>query len=152
MQGTATRGRDVVLITDHAWPDIEVERERLERAGLALASGPPAPGSAADIEALVERHQPAAILTCWAPVSARAVAASAKLRMVGRLGVGLDNIAVEEATRRGAWVTNIPDYCTQEVADHAVGMLLALLQGIARFDRSAPGAGTRRRGCGGRVR
>lgn len=135
MHSAAAPGRPVVLITDYAWPDIDVERELLERAGLALACGPSAPGSAADIEALVARHQPAAILTCWAPVSARAVAASANLRMIGRLGVGLDNIAVAEATQRGVWVTNIPDYCTQEVADHAVGLLLALLRGIARFDR-----------------
>jgi D-3-phosphoglycerate dehydrogenase len=135
MHAVSTAASPLVLITDYAWPDIDLERSLLERAGLGLACGPSAPGSAADIEALVQRHQPSAILTCWAPVSAAAIAASAHLRMVGRLGVGLDNIAVEEATRRGIWVTNIPDYCTEEVSDHAVGLLLALLRGIARFDR-----------------
>jgi D-3-phosphoglycerate dehydrogenase / 2-oxoglutarate reductase len=127
--------RPVVLITDHAWPDVDAERAVIEAAGLVLVAGPSRPGSAGDIEALVARHQPAAILTCWAPVSARAIAASPRLRMVGRLGVGLDNIAVEEATRRGIWVTNVPDYCTEEVSDHAVGMLIALARGIAYFDR-----------------
>jgi D-3-phosphoglycerate dehydrogenase len=57
------------------------------------------------------------------------------LRVVGRLGVGLDNIAVEEASRRGIWVTNVPDYCVEEVSDHAVGMLLAWARGIVQFDR-----------------
>jgi len=127
--------RPIVLITDHAWPDVEMERSIIEAAGFALVAGPAQPGSAADIEALTARHQPAAILTNWAPVSARAIAASPRLRVVGRLGVGLDNIAVEEATRRGVWVTNVPDYCSEEVSDHAVGMLLALARGIVHFDR-----------------
>jgi len=131
----AAAERPVVLITDHAWPDVDTERAIVEPAGFDLVAGPARPGSASDIEALVARHRPAAILTCWAPVSARAIAASPHLRMVGRLGVGLDNIAVEEATRRGIWVTNVPDYCTEEVSDHAVGMLLALARGIAYFDR-----------------
>jgi D-3-phosphoglycerate dehydrogenase len=127
--------RPVVLITDHAWPDVDTERAIIEPAGFDLVAGPSQPGSAGDIEALVAQHRPAAILTCWAPVSAQAIAASPRLRMVGRLGVGLDNIAVAEATRRGVWVTNVPDYCTEEVSDHAVGLLLALARGIAHFDR-----------------
>jgi hypothetical protein len=47
------------------------------------------------------------------------------LKIVARLGVGLDNIAVDAATARGVWVTNVPDYCVEEVSDHAVAMALA---------------------------
>ncbi len=57
------------------------------------------------------------------------------LRIIGRLGVSLDNIAVDEATRRGIWVTNVPDYCFEEVADHSVGMLLSFTRGLMHFDR-----------------
>ena len=60
---------------------------------------------------------------------------SPNLRIIGRLGVGLDNIAVDEATRRGIWVTNVPDYCFEEVADHSVGMLLSFTRGLMHFDR-----------------
>jgi D-3-phosphoglycerate dehydrogenase len=49
--------------------------------------------------------------------------------------VGLDNIAVDAATERGVWVTNVPDYCVEEVSDHAVGMVLAWTRGLAVFDR-----------------
>src|SRR6185437_10381492 len=87
------------------------------------------------IAALAAEHQPAAIMTNWAPVSAAAIASSPPLRIVARLGVGLDNIAVAEATRRGIWVTNVPDYCTEEVSDHAVAMLLAWARGLVHFDR-----------------
>ncbi|WP_030680896.1 C-terminal binding protein [Streptomyces cellulosae] len=124
-----------VLLTDYAWPDDSVERSVIEKAGHTLVTGPAEPVSAEAIEELVAEHRPAGILTCWAPVSATAIGAAPDLRIVARLGVGLDNIAVEAATERGAWVTNVPDYCVEEVSDHAVGMVLAWTRGLAVFDR-----------------
>jgi D-3-phosphoglycerate dehydrogenase len=126
---------DTVLLTDYAWPDDSVERGILESSGMRLITGPATPAPAADIDRLVREHQPSAIMTCWAQVSASAIAASPTLKIVARLGVGLDNIAVEEATKRGVWVTNIPDYCVEEVSDHAVGFALAWTRGIVLFDR-----------------
>ena len=52
-----------------------------------------------------------------------------------RIGVGRDNIAVEAATARGAWVANVPDYCVEEVSDHAVAMIMGWLRGIVPLDR-----------------
>lgn len=127
--------RATVLLTDYAWPDVTLETGILEGAGYRLVTGPAEPASAEVIAALAAEHLPAAIMTNWAPVSAAAIAASAPLRIVARLGVGLDNIAVDEATRRGIWVTNVPDYCIEEVSDHAVGMLLAWARGLVHFDR-----------------
>ncbi|MGW4914124.1 C-terminal binding protein [Streptomyces sp. NPDC004270] len=124
-----------VLLTDHAWPDDAVERSVIESAGHTLVTGPADPASAEVIEELVAEHRPAGILTCWAPVSATAIGTSPELRIVARLGVGLDNIAVDAATARGAWVTNVPDYCVEEVSDHAVGMVLAWTRGLTVLDR-----------------
>ena len=124
-----------VVLTDRAWPDVAVEQAVFDAAGLELVAGPAAAGSAAEIEALIATNDPVAIMTCWAPVSAAAIRAAPRLRIIGRLGVGLDNIAVDEASARGAWVTNVPDYCVDEVSDHAVAMLLAHFRGIARLDR-----------------
>jgi len=124
-----------VLLTDRAWPDDSLEREIIEAAGLRLVAGPAAPAPAAAIEALVHEHRPQAIMTCWAQVSAAAITAAPALQIVARLGVGLDNIAVDAATARGAWVTNVPDYCVEEVSDHAVGFALAWTRGLVGFDR-----------------
>ena len=124
-----------VLLTDYAWPDDAIERSVVEAAGMTLVSGPAAPATAREIEALVLAHQPAGIMTCWAEVSAAALAASRPLKIVARLGVGLDNIAVPAATERGVWVTNVPDYCVDEVSDHAVGFALAWTRGLIHFDR-----------------
>ena len=131
----STTAVPTVLITDYAWPDVEIERSVIEGAGFRLVAGPAAPAPAAEIEALVEKHRPVGILTNWAMVSAKAIGSSPGLKIVGRLGVGLDNIAVEEATRRGIWVTNVPDYCFEEVSDHSVGMVLAFTRGLLHFDR-----------------
>ncbi|KQU91549.1 phosphoglycerate dehydrogenase [Variovorax sp. Root318D1] len=124
-----------VLLTDYAWPDDSIERNIVEAAGMRLVSGPATPLPADGIEALAREHQPSAILTCWAPVSADAIAAAPELQIVARLGVGLDNIAVDAASARGIWVTNVPDYCVEEVSDHAVGFALAWTRGLVRFDR-----------------
>ena len=127
--------RATVLLTDRAWPDDTVERTVLAAAGFTLISGPADAAPAPVIESLVADRQPDAILTCWAPVSAVAIAASPALRVVARMGVGLDNIDVNAATTSGVLVTNVPDYCVEEVSDHAVALVLAWTRGIAQADR-----------------
>jgi D-3-phosphoglycerate dehydrogenase len=58
------------------------------------------------------------------------------LRVVATCSVGFDHIAYEEAERRGIWVCNVPDYCVEEVADHSLALVLALLRGVVELDRS----------------
>ncbi len=123
-----------VVLTDHAWPDVEVERRIIESAGHHLVAKL-ATASAEQVDEVVAGAQPAAILTCWAPVSDQAIASAEPLRVVARMGVGLDNIGVAEATRRGIWVTNVPDYCVEEVSDHAIALALSWLRGVTPLDR-----------------
>jgi D-3-phosphoglycerate dehydrogenase len=125
-----------VLLTDYAWPDIDLERSIIEGAGFRLVCGPSAPLPVDGIDALAAGCRPAAILTCWAQVSAAAIDCAPDLKIVARLGVGLDNIAVAAASARGVLVTNVPDYCVEEVSDHVLGLLLAWTRGIVAFDRS----------------
>lgn len=58
-----------------------------------------------------------------------------KLRLVARAGVGLDNIDLAEANRRGVKVVNTPEAPTNAVAELTIGLIIALLRGIARGDR-----------------
>lgn len=136
-QPGALAGSKRVLLTDHPWPDVEIERRILGVAGLELHAGPGRAGTAKEIEALVAAHDPVAVMTCWADVSAAAVSIPSELRVVARMGVGLDNIAVAAATARGAWVVNVPDYCVEEVSDHAVALLLDHWRGVAALDRES---------------
>jgi len=125
-----------VLQTDFAWPDVSIERAVIEAAGHQLVAGPAVPASTGAIEELVRQHRPSAIMACWAPVSAAAIAAAPGLAIVQRIGVGLDNIDVAAATACGAWVANVPDYCVGEVADHAMALLLDWARGATLFDRA----------------
>ena len=57
---------------------------------------------------------------------------ASKARIVVRMGVGFDAIDIEEAGKRGIVACNVPDYGTTDVADHAIGLMLALTRGIVR--------------------
>jgi D-3-phosphoglycerate dehydrogenase len=122
----------IVVITDHTWPTIEIERAVLEGVGARVVE----PRSN-DEEELVELARDAeAILTCFAPVRARAIEKAPRLRVVGRIGIGVDNIDVEAATRRGIPVTNVPVYCLDEVAEHVIALMLSLRRRTLAFDRA----------------
>jgi D-3-phosphoglycerate dehydrogenase len=75
------------------------------------------------------------VLTAAKPVGAELFAALPDLRVVATATVGFDHIDLETAEERGVAVVSVPDYCTQEVADHALAMLLALVRGIVALDR-----------------
>jgi D-3-phosphoglycerate dehydrogenase / 2-oxoglutarate reductase len=75
------------------------------------------------------------------PVGEELLAQLPALRVVGTATVGFDHIDVDAADRRGVAVVSVPDYCTEEVADHTLALLYALLRGIVELDRSV-GRGT----------
>mgnify|MGYP000020600222 FL=1 len=84
--------------------------------------------AAADADALV--------VGVRTPVTARVFDACESLEIVARAGVGIDNIDVAAAAERDVAVTNVPDYCTDEVATHTVALLLACARSLGRYDRS----------------
>jgi D-3-phosphoglycerate dehydrogenase / 2-oxoglutarate reductase len=75
------------------------------------------------------------VLTIGQPVGAELFAQLPALRVVGTATVGYDHIDIEAAEERGVAVVSVPDYCTQEVADHALALLLGLVRGIVALDR-----------------
>ena len=75
-------------------------------------------------------------LVSWAPVTASDLERLGSLRVVATPSVGVDHVDVETATRRGVWVCHVPDYCVDEMADHALALLLALVRGVVELDRS----------------
>jgi D-3-phosphoglycerate dehydrogenase len=124
-----------VVITDHPWASIEAEKHALGRVGAEMRIAES--GDENELVALVEDAD--AILTCFAPVTPAVVRAGARLQVVGRYGIGVDNIAVGEATRRGIVVTNVPMYCQDEVTDHALALMLAFARGLRTFDHGVRG-------------
>jgi D-3-phosphoglycerate dehydrogenase len=127
-----TAPRFQVLITDYAWDSLDIERSVLGplRAELVVAET----GEEAELVALAPQVD--AILTNWKRVTPAVLDAAPRCRIVSRYGVGIDNIAVDYATELGILVTNVPDYCVEEVSDHALALLLACGRSIAPYDRS----------------
>lgn len=65
------------------------------------------------------------VLVQFTPFGEDVIARCPSLHVIGRYGVGVDNVDVQAASRRGIAVVNVPDYCIEEVASHAVALLLA---------------------------
>ena len=124
-----------VLIADFDYADVELERRVLEGAGLELITA-----QCTTEEDVIEAGQGvSALLTQYAPITARVLAGLPDLRLVGRYGVGYDIVDVEAARAHGVWVANVPDYGTEEVAVHALSMALALLRHLPLYDRDVKG-------------
>ena len=70
-------------------------------------------------------------------LSGEFLAALPCLKGVVRLGIGVDNIDLEAATDLGIVVGNVPDFCSDEVAEHSLGLILAVTRKIALADRKS---------------
>ena len=129
LDGNHARMAKKILLTDYAWADLDIERRTLSAAGCELIVAP-----AKDAASLARAATDVdAIMTNWAKVTAEVIESAPRLRIVARLGIGLDNIDVACATRRKIVVTNVPDYCLIEVAEHALALMLALARKVAFY-------------------
>src|SRR5262249_12388950 len=88
---------------------------------------------AEDIEGLAEEAD--AVIVFRTPVTAAAIARMRQCRILLRQGIGFDLIDVAAATRAGIFVSNVPDYCIDEVASHAMALLLGLLRNLSAYVR-----------------
>ncbi len=91
----------------------------------------------------VEADTPAAILAHAADcdalfaisvaLPAEVVNGLEKCRVISRLGAGTDKIAVDVATQRGIVVSNVPQFCAEEQADHTMALLLSLVRRLPQM-------------------
>jgi len=117
-----------VLVTDYAWPSLKIEEKILKTVNARLLIAET--GDEKELLNLAPKAD--AVLTCWKPISESVINAATKAIIISRYGVGLDNVPVEHATNNGILVTNVPDFCTEEVSDHAMALLLACSRKIVR--------------------
>jgi D-3-phosphoglycerate dehydrogenase len=126
-----------VVITDFDYGDNEIERAILEPVGAEIV----ALQAKSEDDLLEEVRDCDAVMNQYARVGRRTIGAMRRCRVIARYGVGVDIVDVEAATARGILVTNVRDYCTEEVADHAIALWLALARKLSQYDR-ATHAGT----------
>jgi D-3-phosphoglycerate dehydrogenase len=117
------------LITDYAWPNLEIERAILAANDIELVVA-----EKKDIASLAKLAVGCdAIMTNWAKTPAEVIGAAKNCKIISRLGIGLDNIDVAYCTEHGIPVTNCPDYCLIEVAEHALALILAFGRKVAFY-------------------
>ena len=119
-----------ILITDYAWATLEPEREVLSAIGAELIVAE----TGTEMEFLKYAPDVDGILTNWAKVTTDVVKAAEKCQVIGRYGIGLDNIDVATATSLGMVVFNVPTYCLEEVSDHAMALVLAMARKVPRLN------------------
>jgi len=123
-----------VIITDYDFGNIDVETNVLKDAlgdavevvGLNAKSEEELIGPAKDADALIVQYS---------HVGRRIIEEMQQGKIIARYGSGVDIVDVEAASECGIMVTNVPDYCHQEVADHAVTLLLTLIKKIKIYDQ-----------------
>jgi len=121
----------LVCVSDERHASYEIERAILEKAGAELKLCHCE--SAADIAAQCADAD--AVLLDLAPMTAEAVAGLRKCKVISRYGVGFENVDLDAATAAGIQVTNVPDYCMEDVSDHALALMLSCLRHIPLRDR-----------------
>ncbi|MCQ6562003.1 C-terminal binding protein [Paenibacillus mendelii] len=115
-----------VAVTDYGFPNLDQEKNILTPLGFEFVTGQCKTG--AEVAELCRDAD--AILTQWAPVTADAIEELNNCKIIVRYGIGVDNVDVEAAKRKGIPVVNIPDYAVQEVADHTLSLLLSIVRKI----------------------
>ena len=70
------------------------------------------------------------------PCSRRVIESLHRCQIISRYGVGYDNVDVSAATENGILVTNVPDYCKEDVSDHTLALMLSCLRHVAMRDRN----------------
>ena len=123
----ASQSRYTAVVTDDAFADLSIERSVLEPIGCAVV---PLGGSD-----LTRAETADALLVSRAHIDAALIERASRLKVIARYGVGVENIDLDAAARRGIAVVNTPDYCVEEVAEHVLAQILACARQLVRLDR-----------------
>lgn len=124
--------RPLVVITDYDFADVSVETKILEAAGAEVVALQAK--QEADLFDLAPRC--AAMMNQYAKIGRETIGRMKRCEVIARYGVGVDIVDVDEATDKGILVTNVQNYCTEEVADHAIALWLTLARKLPDYDRA----------------
>ncbi|MEK3993984.1 C-terminal binding protein [Psychrobacillus sp. FSL K6-2365] len=120
---------NAVIITDCDHYDIEIETEILSKSAIKFQKK-----QCKTEQDLIEQCRDATVwINQYAPITENVLANSPNLKLVIRYGVGVNNVDVQAATKYDVQVCNVPDYGTQEVADHALACLLTLTRKVSQM-------------------
>jgi D-3-phosphoglycerate dehydrogenase / 2-oxoglutarate reductase len=118
--------RHLIAVTDSPFPSLDPAKAALARVDPELRMAKSA--SADDILAVARDAD--AVLVTYAKLAGDLLRELKRCKVIGRFGLGVDNIDIPAAAALGITVTYVPDYCMQEVSDHAMALLLSLVRKV----------------------
>ena len=124
--------RGTVVVAGASFPSLDTERSFLEPLGCTIVDK----RFAGDDEALEACRTAVAVMTDYFVCDATRIATFERCRVICQYGAGLNQVDVAAATAAGIYVTHTPDYCSEELGDHAMALILASMRRIVRFDRN----------------
>jgi len=113
--------RHRVAIVDHGFRDTQPERAVLAGIDADVIERQ----CAGEEEVIAAAAGADAILCDASPITRRVLEALPSVRIVSEYGIGVDNIDLAAADELGVWVANVPGFCTEEVANHTLALILA---------------------------
>lgn len=121
-----------VVVAGASFPSLATERSFLEPLGCTIVDK----RFAGDDESLEACRTAVAVMTDYFVCDATRIATFERCRVICQYGAGLNQVDVAAATAAGIYVTHTPDYCSEELGDHAMALILASMRRIVRFDRN----------------
>jgi D-3-phosphoglycerate dehydrogenase len=116
----------IVAVSDSVFPDLDPARGVLSLIGAELElAKEPTPEGILQVAAGAD-----GLLVTYAKITADIIGRMPRCRVISRFGIGVDNVDVAAASAAGIVVTKVPDYCIDEVSDHTMALLLALVRKI----------------------
>jgi D-3-phosphoglycerate dehydrogenase / 2-oxoglutarate reductase len=116
----------LVGVSDSVFPNLEPAQEVLSKIGAELRMAQePTPEAILRVAADAD-----ALLVTYAKITAEMIRQMKRCRIISRFGIGVDNVDIAAATNARIVVTKVPDYCVDEVSDHAMALLLSLVRKI----------------------
>ena len=118
--------RFFVAVADSVFPNLDPAKAVLSEIGAELElAADSSPQSVMKLAADAD-----AVLVTYAKINADMIRQMKKVRIISRFGIGVDNVDLDAATQKGIVVTKVPDYCIDEVSDHAMALLLSAVRKI----------------------
>ncbi len=118
-----------VYITDQDFGNIDIEKEILEPINAQVIGL-----NCKDGKNIIKRAKDAdALIVQYANINQKTINSLPNLKIIARYGVGVDTIDLKSAQKNGIICTNVEDYCTNEVANHNISLILMLTKRIPMF-------------------
>jgi D-3-phosphoglycerate dehydrogenase len=118
--------KPLIAVADSVFPSLDPAKKIFSKldATVVLAEN-------STPDAIIEVARDAdALMVTFAQINSEVIASLNKCRAIGRFGIGVDNIDIDAATNAGIQVCYVPDYCLDEVSDHALALLMSLARKI----------------------